>query len=225
MEALQHGDPGRVGDYQLLGRLGAGGMGQVFLGVSPAPTLTARSSCGTSPPGRWPPPLKYAGGGQVAFSPDGKLLAAAGAPAFLWDVATGQRYAAFYDPTGQDDNDVAFSPDGKVLAAADHNGSTYLWDVASGNVSTILVTPDQFPNVPAYVNWVAFSPDGKLLATADADSHAYLWNVATGKLVGTVTGSSQYEMWGVAFSPDGRLVAAAEGSGTVYVRLVSLLTP
>jgi WD40 repeat protein len=161
----------------------------------------------------------------VAFSPDGRLLAAAGAPAFIWDVATGQRYAAFYDPTGQTDNDVAFSPDGKVLAAADHNGSTYLWDVASGNISTILVTPNQFPNVPAYVNWVAFSPDGKLLATADADSQAYLWKVATGKLVGKITGSSQYEMWAVAFSPDGRLVAAADGSGTVYIRVVSQLTP
>jgi len=35
MGALQPGDPGSVGVYRLLGRLGAGGMGQVFLGVSP----------------------------------------------------------------------------------------------------------------------------------------------------------------------------------------------
>ena len=35
MEGLQRGDPASVGGYQLLGRLGAGGMGQVFLGVSP----------------------------------------------------------------------------------------------------------------------------------------------------------------------------------------------
>jgi len=35
MDALRSGDPGRVGGYRLLGRLGAGGMGQVFLGVSP----------------------------------------------------------------------------------------------------------------------------------------------------------------------------------------------
>ncbi len=35
MEVLQPGDPGSVGGYRLLGRLGAGGMGRVFLGVSP----------------------------------------------------------------------------------------------------------------------------------------------------------------------------------------------
>ncbi|WP_308209171.1 hypothetical protein [Actinoallomurus purpureus] len=35
MEALHAGDPRQVGPYRLLGRLGGGGMGQVFLGRSP----------------------------------------------------------------------------------------------------------------------------------------------------------------------------------------------
>ena len=35
MEALQPGDPGMVGHYRLTGRLGEGGMGRVYLGLSP----------------------------------------------------------------------------------------------------------------------------------------------------------------------------------------------
>jgi serine/threonine protein kinase len=35
MDALRTGDPRQVGGYRLVGRLGDGGMGQVFLGVSP----------------------------------------------------------------------------------------------------------------------------------------------------------------------------------------------
>jgi hypothetical protein len=41
LETLQAGDPRRVGPYALLGRLGAGGMGQVYLGRSPGGRLVA----------------------------------------------------------------------------------------------------------------------------------------------------------------------------------------
>jgi serine/threonine protein kinase len=41
MEPLQPGDPSQVGSYRLLNRLGAGGMGQVYLGTTPGGRLVA----------------------------------------------------------------------------------------------------------------------------------------------------------------------------------------
>lgn len=41
MEALRDTDPARIGDHALLARLGAGGMGQVYLGRSPGGRLVA----------------------------------------------------------------------------------------------------------------------------------------------------------------------------------------
>jgi serine/threonine protein kinase len=35
VDRLQAGDPGHIGPFRLLGRLGEGGMGRVYLGTSP----------------------------------------------------------------------------------------------------------------------------------------------------------------------------------------------
>ena len=41
LEGLRSGDPQQLGPYRLLGRLGSGGMGRVFLGRSPGRRLVA----------------------------------------------------------------------------------------------------------------------------------------------------------------------------------------
>jgi WD40 repeat protein len=70
---------------------------------------------------------------------------------------------------------VAFSPNGKLLATGDQNGSTYLWDVATGRRIATLPTPGANSSVSS----VAFSPNGKLLATANQDGATSLWSVTT----------------------------------------------
>jgi WD40 repeat protein len=59
----------------------------------------------------------------LAFTPDGRTLAAAGKGRAirLWDPATGQELLTL--PVDADQvNDLKFSPDGRALVACDHGG-------------------------------------------------------------------------------------------------------
>jgi WD40 repeat protein len=118
----------------------------------------------------------------VCFSPDGKLLAAAGlsGPVKLWDPASGEERAPL-TPLGRNQYflpsailSIAFSPDGSLLAMGLHlqNGpNVQLWDAAAGDARALL---EGHRNS---VQSVAFSPDGATLATASRDKTIRLWRI------------------------------------------------
>jgi WD40 repeat protein len=56
---------------------------------------------------------------------------------------------------------AAFSPDGKLVATASWDGTTKVWDAASGEVIETLHGQGGYAGLN-----VAFSPDGRRLATA-----------------------------------------------------------
>lgn len=74
---------------------------------------------------------------------------------------------------------MAFSPDGRTLATGDHDGSIYLWDVATRSQAAFLTDRPRRIGVPGSggILAVAFSPDGHIVAADDADGSTYLWHV------------------------------------------------
>ncbi len=152
---------------------------------------------------------------SVAFSPDGKLLAAAGGfPARggevkIWDV---EKRADLRTITGHTDciYAVEFSPDGKSIATASYDKLIKLWDVATGN--PIRTLKDHIDAVYA----LAFTPDGKRLVSASADRGVKIWDVASGERLYTLSEPTD-GLNTLALDPTGKRVAAAGLDRTIRV--------
>jgi WD40 repeat protein len=110
---------------------------------------------------------------QIAFSPDGKVLATAtGKGLALWDCA-GQKVHAFESLAGTIAA-IAWDKPGRDLAAA-----------STGAVTVHRIEPPQFtarqyPHPGACLT-AAFSPNGKVLASGMQDGTVHFWWLTTGK--------------------------------------------
>jgi len=153
--------------------------------------------------------------GSVAFSPDGKILAAGtnlvgkGDTIVFWEVATGKDQHPLI-ATGQNMTyGLAFAPDGKTLASSSPS-DTRLWDVA---------TREERNKLNAGGRSLAFSRDGKFLAVASSyggmeQGFVHVWNPSTGKPVHTFRGHVNH-VHCLAFAPDSQTLASGGPEGTI----------
>jgi serine/threonine protein kinase/WD40 repeat protein len=101
---------------------------------------------------------------------------------------------------------MAVSPDGGMLATGSMDGSSYLWNLASGQLVDTITPPS-----PDGVSSLAFSPDGQMLAIGFGSGTIMLRDVATMQTVATFSdGYGQGAVSSLAFSPDGAMLAAAD---------------
>jgi dipeptidyl aminopeptidase/acylaminoacyl peptidase len=154
----------------------------------------------------------------VAFSPDGKRLAAGGyGRVTIWDLAAARPAKVLTNVLGAV-NDVRFSPDGKLLAVAggqpSAKGDLRLYQVADWKLLAVLGGHEDV------VFSIAFRPDGKQLASASFDKTVRLWDLANPQrqvpLVRVLTGHTDF-VYAVAYAPDGKWLASASKDRSVKV--------
>ena len=149
----------------------------------------------------------------VAFSPDGRRLAALSTDGgvSLSAADTGEAARTWY--AGSAGLGLAFSRDGRRLATA--NGDyAYVWDVETGEQlfrATHAPSREEIGSPEFYVDVVAFSPDGEYLATAGGDT-ARVWSLETRQERIRLEHSAPVSA--VAFGPDGTTLSTGSYDGT-----------
>jgi RNA polymerase sigma factor (sigma-70 family) len=171
-------------------------------------------------------PGNPAGVTQLAFSPDGSILAAAGhdMSVQIWDMVAGKVQRQWLWNKGKDPHAsperMAFTPDGKLLATSSfRSGEVILWDVQTGK------RHGQVQHMEVY--GVAFSSDGSTLVTSGWDRSVRWWHMPDLKLMETVTlpeevikgpdGMGDARLHALARSPDGRQLATLDLGGAFSV--------
>lgn len=138
---------------------------------------------------------------SALFDPGGQRLAVAARDRTLrlWNLVEGRLVSSVQGLVAA----MAFNQDGTLLAATLDDGSTHVWNTATGDeVATIPASAES-------VRALAFRPDGRLVL-ASGGGTAEVREPVGGHLVKEVKGDWRWVL-DMNLSPDGSLLATAEG--------------
>jgi WD40 repeat protein len=144
----------------------------------------------------------------VAFSPDGKLLAACSGDGLrLWDTTTWKNVRTLSTPALSRVSSANFSSDGRWLAASAAGGAVAIWQTPDWQLAR-LVTSGFTDGIAGF----ALSPDGRWLAATEASSEqrTSFWDAASGQRISTMRPGNAHAILlfkKLGFSPDSKLAA------------------
>lgn len=123
---------------------------------------------------------------SLAFSPDGKQLAAGGGEASregqitLWNLTDNALVRQFPNAHSDTVYGLEFSPDGKLLASASADRFAKVFEVETGK------HVQSYEGHTHHVMDITWKADSTLLASAGADNAIKVWNVETGEQTRTI---------------------------------------